>query len=222
MGEYAEYELQRRENYHLRHMDNNIRYNYKKTKKKEKHNMSNNATIVYASGKLYWPKIVGENALVPNYDGDAREWTFEFEPDDTTFLKEHGLLDRLKDKEDAKNPDKGRFILLRKPEFKHDGEKNEPYRIYDKDNQPWGDELIGNGTEADLKLRIVDWGRGKKSGIYAVAIRVTNHVPYASNEFAGMDGDNEPKKAPAKAKAKSAKTSPSSSAEGFDDDELPF
>lgn len=177
-----------------------------------------NSTTVFASGRLFWAKIIGDNALTPNYDGDAREWTMEFEPDDTSFLKEHKLLDRLKDKADVKNPDKGDFIILRKPEFDREGNKNDPYRVYDKDNQPWGEDLIGNGTKADLKLRIVDWGRGKKSGIYATAVRVTDLVPYASNEFAGMDGDEPEKPTKAKAKPKPAPVSD----DDLDDDIPPF
>ena len=119
------------------------------------------SVTVFASGRLFWPKIVGDRALTNNYEGTAKEWTMEFEPEDTSFLKEHGLLDRLKDKEDEKNPDKGRFLNLRKPELNYEGKKNDPIRIYDEDNEPWGeDRLIGNGTKADLKLKIVDWGKG--------------------------------------------------------------
>ena len=184
--------------------------------------MANDSTTVFVSGRLFWAKIVGERALVPNYDGDSREWAFEFEPDDTSFLKEHGLLDRLKEKEDLKNPDKGRYLIFRKPEFNRDGEKNEGYRIYDADNQPWGEErLIGNGSKADLKIRIRDWGRGKKDGVYAQAIRITDLVPYITSEFAGMDSNasfEKPSKAVSKPKAKTKVDE----TDNFDDDIPPF
>ena len=80
-------------------------------------------------------------------------------PDDIGFLKENKLLDRLKDKEDPKNPDKGDYLLLKKPELDRDGNRNEPIKIYDKDGTEWGDErLLGNGTRVVAKLKIVDWG----------------------------------------------------------------
>lgn len=191
--------------------------------KNRKNNMSNtnNATTVFAKGRIFWAKILGDRALHPTYDGDARQWAFEFEPEDTEFLKEAGLLDRLKDKEDAKNPDKGEFLVLKKPELNRDGEKNEPIRVYDADGEPWPeDKLIGNGSKADVKLRIVDWGRGKRKSIYTTAIRITDLVPYISDEFAAMDENDEaPKKKKAAPKKKKA------AAPEFDDDlndDVPF
>ena len=204
--------------------------------------MAGKSTTVYASGKVYWASIVGDQALRPNYDGDAKEWSFEFEPNDTSFLKDHRLLDRLKDPlayaerleqrgEDekakaARESAEGRtdYILLKKPELDRDGNKNPPFNIYDDDNQPWGeDRLIGNGSEVDVKLSIVDWGPGKKKSIYCKAIRVTNHVPYESNPFGGMDNANG---APAKAKA-TAKAAPKPKTKVADDfadldDSIPF
>lgn len=176
--------------------------------------MANNRSTVFAHGKLYWAKIVGPPRT--NYDGDGREWAYEFVPDDIEFLKEHKLLDRLKDKEDAKNPDKGDYLVLRKPETTKAGEQNEPIRIYDADNMPWDGRLIGNGSEADVKLSIVDYGKGKKKGIYTTAIRITDHVPFETNEFGALDSERgvSPKK-PAK---KSAKTT---ELEDLDDD-IPF
>lgn len=180
--------------------------------------MAKNRTTVFGTGTIYWPKIVGDRALHDNYDGDAREWSYELVPDDTDFLKEHKLLDRLKDKEDAKNPDKGEYLYFRKPEFDREGKKNDPIRIYDEDNQPWGeDRLIGNGTKVDFKLNIVDYGKGKKSGIYTAALRVTDLVPYETNEFGAMDGNKG--KNIAKPRKSSSKAAPQ--LDELDDD-LPF
>lgn len=155
--------------------------------------MANKSSKVFASGSIQWAKIVGYKALSNNYDGDAREWTFDFIPDDASFLKEHKLLDRLKTDKEGNE-----YLRIKKSEFTKDGEKNEPFRIYDSEDQPWGDErLIGNGSRVDVKLDIRDWGVGKKKSIYAAAIRVTDLVSYQSNEFAGMDKGKvaaEPKK----------------------------
>lgn len=205
-------------------------------------------TIVFLKGKLYWPKIVGKSALVTNYDGDGKEWSFELEPDNTDFLKEHRLLDRLKDPlayanrlEERGEEDKadkvreqaegrGDYLIIRKPELTKDGRENEPFRIYTKDNEPWGEEtLIGNGSRADVKLKIVDWGAGKKKSIYCLALRITDHVQYEPDEFSGMDkeSDNETENRtetkPPKSRA-TKKADPKGMAKELDDldDEIPF
>ena len=110
--------------------------------------MSKDSTTVFVTGKVYWTKILGDKHLHDNYDGDSRQWSYELEPDDTSFLKEHGLLDRLKDPMDyvrrlekkgedektekAREQAEGRgdYLVLRKPEFNANGEKNEPIRVY--------------------------------------------------------------------------------------------
>jgi hypothetical protein len=202
--------------------------------------MAGKSTTVFASGTLYWSKIVGDQALVSNYDGDGKEWTFEFEPEDSSFLKEHRLLDRLKDPmayanrlEDRGETEKaeaaraaaegrGDYLMLRKPEFDRDGKKNAPFIIYDDEGKPWGeDRLIGNGSKADVKLSIVDWGVGKKKSIYCKAIRITDHIEYVSDAFAGMDNNN---KAPAKKEKATPKPKTKARAEEFEDldDDIPF
>ena len=202
-------------------------------------------SIVFVKGTLYWPKIVGRRALVANYDGDGKEWTFELEPEDTGFLKEHRLLDRLKDplayserleergervKADAAREaaeGRGDYLLIRKPELNRDGEENEPFRIYDDENEPWGEtRLIGNGTKADVKLKIIDWGVGKKKSIYCMAIRIRDLVSYDSDEFAAMDSEETKGKPKAKPKSRAAvrKADTKGKSEELDelDDDLPF
>lgn len=171
-------------------------------------------STVYATGEIYWCKALGKPVM--NYDGDAKEWTFDFVPDDTDFLKEHRLLDRLK--EDKKGLMSGDFLHLKKPELDSEGEKNDPIRFYDSDNKPWDRTVnIGNKSKADLKLTIVDWGRGKKKSIWVAAVRITDHVPYEVDEFAGM-GSSETTKPKTKAKPK---TKRNENLEDLDDD-IPF
>lgn len=174
-----------------------------------------NKATVFVSGKLYWAKVLGEPR--PNYGGDAREWTFELEPDEKglALLKQHKLTDRLKDKYE----DRGKFFVLRKTEFTKDGNPNQPIRIYDNENNEWDrTKLIGNGSDADVKLDIRDYGVGKKKGVYPVAIRVTNLVAYQSSEFGGMDKDDEASPTP----KKSAKKDTFKEDFGLVDDEVPF
>lgn len=174
---------------------------------------------VYVQGKVFWCKLLPDQ-LTENYDRDGREWTVEFEPDDTSFLKEHKLLDRLKDMDERarkleregedgkaakvrKNMEgrKGVYLILKKAELTKDGEKNKPIRIVDEDNQPWDDRRIGNGSQVDARLDIKDWGVGKKKSIYLSALRVTNLVPYEDDPFAGMDkAAGKPPKAKPRAK----------------------
>lgn len=178
--------------------------------------MATSKVTEFISGRLFWPKIVGNP--VPNYGGDAREWTFELEPDEEGLatLKKHGLSDRLKDKPDAKNPDKGKYIVLRQREFTAAGEKNNPIRVYNKENEAWPEgKLIGNASVGDVKVSIRDFGPGKKKGIYPAAVRVREAVEYTSSEFGRLDGVAD-KGAP--------KPKPNTKAKFGDDldDDLPF
>ena len=154
-----------------------------------------NKTILFLSGKLSWAKVLGDPVLY--YTKDARQWTFEIEPNEKGLqaLIKNGLTDRIKGQgynTGTKNQHKDRppFIQLKKSEFSKDGSPNNPIRIYDQEDQDWDkDKLIGNGSLADVKVDIRDYGVGKIKGIYPVAIRVTDHVPYESSEFGGMDED---------------------------------
>lgn len=139
----------------------------------------------FVVGNIYWAKVLGEPR--PNYNGDAREWTFELEPDDDglKIFKAHKVQDRLKDKYE----DRGKYIVLKKSELNKDGEPNKPIRIYNSDDEQWDENtLIGNKSRAVVKLDIRDYGPGKKKGIYPVAIKILDLVEYKSNEFGGYSG----------------------------------
>ena len=151
-----------------------------------------NRKTVYLRGYLYWVKVL--DAPRPNFDGDAREWTFEFEPDAESMdtLRENGLDDRVKDKRNKKGyEEREPFIILRRGEFKTDGDRNDKIRVVDAANETWPSKTkIGNKTLADVKVQIVDWGPRKKKGIYPLAIRVLELVPYIPNEFAPLSEDD--------------------------------
>lgn len=170
--------------------------------------MAKNETV-FMRGKIYWAKIFGEPR--PNYGGDAREWTFEFEPDEDglALLKKMKLSDRLKDKYE----DRGRFITLKQREFNSQGEKNKHIRVYDENDEPWDDKkLLGNATVVDLKINVVDYGPGKKAGIYPRAIRVRDLVEYQASEFAPVPADEK------KAKPEKIKTDDFKKDFGLEDD----
>lgn len=171
-----------------------------------------NFTTVFVKGKLYWSKL---ERAVDNYEKTGKEWTVDFVPEDIDFLKTHRLLDRLKE---GKAPIEGDYIRLRKPEKDKDGNKNDPIKIIDADNQPWeSGRNIGNASDADVKLTIADFGPGKKKAIWAKAIRITNLVPYEVDEFGGMDGPTEKTEKKVDTKGRGKKT------EELDlDDDIPF
>lgn len=169
-----------------------------KVKEKDLEMVATSKSTEFMSGTVYWAKVTGEPRL--NYNKDGREWTFEFEPEEKYLdvLKKHGLTDRIKNKYE----DRGPYLTLRKSELSRDGSPNIPIRLYNKDNEEWpADTLIGNGSKADVKLDIRDYGPGKKKGVYPAALRITELVPYVSSEFGGMDQGSDtpapkPKKAP--------------------------
>jgi len=160
--------------------------------------MSRKRETVYLQGKVYWAKVLGTPRM--NYEETGREWTFEFEPDEQSIatLAERGLADRCKDrriKQDG-TPRKGYenrapFMYMSRDEFDSNGRPNDPIRIVNAANQPWNDKTyLGNETLVDLKVNIVDYGKGKHAGIYPQAIRVLELVPYVSEEFAPLDEDD--------------------------------
>lgn len=158
--------------------------------------MANKRTTLYLHGTIHWAKIFG--APRPNYDGDAREWTFEFEPDEDSLalLEEHGLGDRVKDKSHKKGyENRGRIITLKRGEFRFDGERNEPIRVVDAADAEWTGALVGNGSEVDVKVNVVDYGPRKRSGIYPQAIRVLDLVEFEREEFAPLPKDDKRRQA---------------------------
>lgn len=159
--------------------------------------MSKKRDTVYMHGTLYWAKIFG--APRTNYNEDGREWAFEFEPDEdgVADLRERGLYDRMKTKFKKDGSirrgyeDREPYLVLKRKELDYEGKPNEHIRVVDAANQPWNDKtLIGNKTEADVKIQIVDYGAGKKAGIYPIAIRVLELVPFVSNDFEPLASDD--------------------------------
>lgn len=223
MGEYADYALDRYTS--RRHGFSIYGYNDRYlSQRKGYKKLANKSNTYFVEGTVYWAKIVGDSALHDNYDGDARQWAYELVPDDIQFLKDERLLDRLKEPKDDKNPDKGDYLVLKKPEFTKDGVKNKPITIIDNtegESTSWDDRRIGNGTRVVAKLNVVDYGKGKKKAIYTQALRVEDLVPFEGGDaFGDYDGSKGANKAPAKA----AKPKTKKVAEELEemDDDVPF
>lgn len=153
------------------------------------------ANIAYVRGKVYWARVLGDPVL--NYNKDGKEWKLDFVPNEEGLetIKKLGIEGRLK--EDKKGNMPGKFLHfkqseLRKPDKDGVVKKNDPIKVVDSDNKPWDQNtLIGNGSDADVKFEVVDYGAGKFAGIYIRGLRVLKLVPYEAQEFRPLEEDDE-------------------------------
>lgn len=153
--------------------------------------MADNKQIVYLRGTLYWPKVL-ISQLHDNYNKDGQEWTFDLalDADGIKHAKQHKELN-IKDKDD----ERGKFITF-KQKFREDSDRSlekQAIRIVEADGKTlWDqDKEIGNGSVADVKFQITDYGKGKYPGIYPRAIRVVSHVSYDRDDgFEPIESDS--------------------------------
>lgn len=146
------------------------------------------AVFHYMTGKIHWAKVLGDP--VPNYNRDGNEWTFDFTPDKDglALVKELKIDGKLKNKGD----DRGEFIQFKQKEKQASGKPNFPVTVVDAHNRPWDPAVkIGNNSTAEVKFKVVDYGKGKPVGVYPQAIRVLELVPYVRQEFAPLPEDSE-------------------------------
>jgi hypothetical protein len=150
------------------------------------------ANFNYVVGTIRWPKVFD---LVPNYNKDGLEWTFDFVPDKEALklFQEVGIADKVKEKEGVK------FLRFTQKEKRLNGEKNFPITVVDARNRPWDpkrDEqgkvtnAIGNDSTVEVKFKVVHYGPGKPTGVYPQAIRVLELKPFVRQEFAPLPEDN--------------------------------
>ena len=154
--------------------------------------MANGKEIVFIRGPIYWPKVLG--APVPNYNKDGNEWAFDLSLTKDGLTQAKAVKVQKKPALNIKNRDdeRGDFLSFRQRELRADGEPNNPIRVIDSAGNKWPDDVkIGNGTIADVKFEVRDFGVGKFPGIYPRAIRIIEHVPYETSEFAPLSSDDE-------------------------------
>lgn len=151
--------------------------------------MANTTETVTIRGKLSFAKLLGDPVL--NYSKDGKEWKTDFYDFPVKEIKALGIGDRVKEKDtylDGKP-----YMSFKHPEYRKDGEtRNDPIKITDILGKPWDDnKLLGNGTVADLKFRVVDFGKGKKKGVYLQSVRVLDLVSYEKQTFDPIDETDE-------------------------------
>ena len=185
MGEYAEAQLE----YFMRYHDYDIFSNYRKPKRK---NVMSDSTTLTFRGEMHWAKVLGGPVL--NYDKNGKEWTFDFIPNDPEAaraeLKALGVADRLRSKEG--HLDGRPYMTFKQKELKADGKPNDPIEIVDIIGDAWDqNKLIGNGTIADVRFVVVDFGAKRYKGMYPRNVRILEHVPYERKVFNDLDPNDE-------------------------------
>lgn len=220
MGEYAEYELERLERYHL--FQPNLVNNSRKRKR-----MANKEQFIVVRGTLDWAKIVGNarpHTGLPKYDKGPK-WSVDVTPNEASreVIKKAGIGDKLKTpKKGPKERRKESFLPLSVLENRPDGKKNGPPKIESADGRPWDDSEIGNGSIADLKIKVVDYG--DTQGAYLQKVRILKHIPYESGDtdFEPLSEDDEFFGATVDEDVKKADTSGEAGNPDDLDDDIPF
>lgn len=153
--------------------------------------MANKPQTAVFRGKAQYAKVLGEPML--NYNKDGKEWKIDLVLADKGTLaeaKKLGIGDRIKQKDDY--VDGQSYMTFKQAEFKRDGSANDPIKVTDILGNAWPkDKLIGNGSDVDVKFVVIDYGPGKKSGVYIRSIRVLKLVEYNKKEFDDLPEDDE-------------------------------
>lgn len=159
--------------------------------------MADNVTTLVMRGKIQYAKILGEPVL--NFNKDGQEWKFDFIPNDPAGAKKElkalGVAERLRSLEDKDgNPryDGREYMTFKQNAERKDGTPNQPIRVVDVLGNAWDeDNLIGNESDVDVKFVVIDNGKNRFHGVYPRSVRVLNLVPYAKEEFAPIDTEDE-------------------------------
>lgn len=144
------------------------------------------ANFHYVTGKIRWAKILGDP--VPNYNRDGFEWTFDFVPNDEALA----LFRELKIDNKMKEKDGVKFLRFTQKQHQVNGKENFPITVVDARNRAWDPNTkIGNDSLCEVKFKVVDYGKGKPTGVYPQAVRVLDLNEYVRQEFAPLPEDSE-------------------------------
>src|SRR3546814_969628 len=88
--------------------------------------------------------------------------------------------------------DRAPFVRFVQKELRADGKKNDPITVVDARNHLWDPDVkIGNESLVEVKANVVDYGKGKPTGLYSKAIRVLDNKPFVRHEFEHLTEDSE-------------------------------
>jgi hypothetical protein len=140
--------------------------------------MANNVHII--SGKAHWASVLAPNTTYePVY-------SIDLELDDDTKSTVEGLGLTIKNKGDDRND----FVTIKRKLYKKNGDERPAPTVKDSANNNWDDQLIGNGSQVNVKFSTYDWTYAGKSGVGAdlMAVQVVDLVPYGnSTDFESID-----------------------------------
>ena len=138
--------------------------------------MANNVHIV--SGKAHWASVLAPNTTYePVYSIDL-----ELDDDTKSTIEGLGLT--------VKNKGGFDFVTIKRKLYKKNGDERPAPTVKDSANNSWNDQLIGNGSQVNVKFATYDWTYAGKSGVGAdlMAVQVVDLVPYGnSNDFESID-----------------------------------
>ena len=136
--------------------------------------------IIIIRGELFWAKIVGDAVPYtgnPKYD-KGPYWSVDITPNKESLkkIKEAGIADKLREPKGEKETRKEPFLTLKVLETKPDGKKNNPPTIINGSGAAWDGSKIGNGSVADVLVKVKDYGT--TVGAYLQKVRILSHIPY--------------------------------------------
>ena len=139
--------------------------------------------------KLHWAKIVGKPVGgYPNGKG-PEEWSVDAEVDEDVQKQ---LFDAGMDEKYLKTSKDGtyKYIKFVRKALTFKGDPGKPFKIVDAANNPWNDDrLIGNGSEAFVKMEVQEIESTGAMKPKAFAFKIAKLVPYeGGEEFPDVEG----------------------------------
>ena len=134
--------------------------------------MANDIHII--SGKSHWASVLSPNTTYePTYCIDV-----ELDKDTKKQVGNLGLI--VKNKGDDRND----FVTIKRKAIKKDGDPRPAPLVKDSSNNPWDNQLIGNGSDVNVKFSTYDWTYAGKAGVGAdlMAVQVVNLVSYGNDK----------------------------------------
>ena len=143
-------------------------------------------------GTLDWAKIVGD---ARPYTGNPKYnkgpyWSVDVTPDKASRkkIKEAGIDEKLREPKGEKETRKDTFLTLKVNESQPDGKKNRPVDIIDAQGNKWDGSDIGNGSVADIMIKVKFYE--DTVGAYIQKVRILEHVAYEGSSFEPLADDD--------------------------------
>ena len=126
----------------------------------------------FISGKARWASVIKPNTTYEPC------WSIDVILDEGNKAKVEGLGLITKYKEDV-----GDYIQIKRKVTTKKGDTRDAPDVVDSKRNVWGNSLIGNGSEVNVKFHTFNWNHNNKSGIGADldAVQVVKLVEYGAD-----------------------------------------